>query len=64
MKEEAPTEEDDIFHNMNQQYRTRKNPKLDLSMSYEYKKHGKYNVLVKVIDVFGNDTTKLVTLKI
>ena len=54
----------DTFHNMNQRYRTRKEPKLELSMSYDYKKSGKYNVLVKVIDIFGNDTTKLVEIKV
>ncbi len=58
------TEEDDTFHNMNQRYRTRKEPKLELSMSYDYKKSGKYNILVKVIDIFGNDTTKLVEVRI
>lgn len=58
------TEEDDTFHNMNQRYRTRKEPKLELSMSYDYPKAGKYNILVKVIDIFGNDTTKLVEIKI
>ena len=58
------TEEDDTFHNMNQEYRTRKNPKLTLSMSYDYKKPGKYNALIKVIDIFGNDTTKLLEVKI
>jgi len=61
---EEVTEEDDTFHNMNQRYRTRKEPKLDLSMNYEYPKAGKYNILVKVIDIFGNDTTKLVEVKI
>jgi DNA modification methylase len=60
---EEKTEEDDTFHNMNQRYRTRKEPKLELSMDYEYKKAGKYNILVKVIDIFGNDTTKLVEIK-
>jgi len=54
----------DSFHNMDQRYRTRKEPKLTLSMDYEYKKSGKYNVLVKVIDIFGNDTTKLVGVSI
>jgi adenine specific DNA methylase Mod len=58
------TEEDDTFHNMNQRYRTRKKPKLELSMSYEYKNNGRYNILVKVIDIFGNDTTKLVEVKV
>lgn len=61
---EEVTEEDDTFHNMNQHYRTRKEPRLDLSMSYEYPKAGKYNILVKVIDIFGNDTTKLIQVKI
>jgi DNA modification methylase len=61
---EEETEEDDTFHNMNQRYRTRKEPKLELSMDYEYRKSGKYNVLVKVIDIFGNDTTKLVEIKV
>jgi len=58
------TEEDDTFHNMNQRYRTRKEPKLELSMDYDYKKSGKYNILVKVIDIFGNDTTKLIEVKV
>ena len=58
------TEEDDVFHNMNQEYRTRKNPKLNLAMSRDYPKSGKYKILVKVIDIFGNDTTKLVEIKV
>jgi len=58
------TEEDDTFHNMNQRYRTRKEPKLELLMDYTYPKAGKYNILVKVIDIFGNDTTKLIQVKI
>jgi len=62
--EDEYSEEDDTFHNMNQRYRTRKEPKLEPSMDYEYKKAGKYNVLVKVIDIFGNDTTKLVEIKV
>ncbi|HEX7456458.1 MAG TPA: site-specific DNA-methyltransferase, partial [Candidatus Nanoarchaeia archaeon] len=61
---EEESEEDDTFHNMNQEYRTRKDPKLNLFMQHEYEKPGKYNVLVKVIDIFGNDTTKLVELKV
>jgi adenine-specific DNA-methyltransferase len=59
---EEETEEDDTFHNMNQEYRTRKNPKLNLSMNYEYREQGKYNILVKVIDIFGNDTTKFIKI--
>lgn len=57
--------EDDTFHNMWQSYRTRKNPRLSLvSAPHTYPKPGKYNILVKVVDIFGNDTTKLVEVKI
>ena len=40
-------------------YRTRKERKLPLmSDSHAYEKPGKYRILVKVIDIFGNDTTQ------
>jgi len=43
-------------------YRTRKNRKLSLeSTEREYKKPGKYKVLVKVGDMFGNDTSQMLT---
>ncbi|MFO9228345.1 site-specific DNA-methyltransferase [Legionella pneumophila serogroup 1] len=54
----------DTFHNMSQRYRTRKNSKLDLSLSYDYLKAGNYEILVKVIDIFGNDTTKHLEIRI
>jgi DNA modification methylase len=54
----------DTFHNMRQEYRTRKNPKLKTSISYEYDKSGKYDILVKVVDILGNDTNKLLTVRI
>ena len=41
-------------------YRTRKEPKIELETRYEYKEAGKYQVVVKVIDILGNDTTKTV----
>ena len=50
---------DDTFHNQWQSYRTRKNPKLELSVKHEYFDPGKYAVVVKVIDILGNDTTKM-----
>lgn len=55
---------DDTFHNQWQSYRTRKNPKLELSKSYEYTGPGKYMVVVKVIDILGNDTTKSLEIEI
>jgi hypothetical protein len=49
---------DDTFHNQWQSYRTRQEPKLDLAATYEYGEPGDYKVVVKVIDILGNDTTK------
>jgi adenine-specific DNA-methyltransferase len=40
-------------------YRTRKDRKLLLSSdAHTYEKAGKYQILVKVIDIFGNDTSQ------
>jgi hypothetical protein len=40
-------------------YRTRKERKLSLtSDAHAYEKPGKYRILVKVIDIFGNDTSR------
>ena len=48
----------DTFHNQWQAYRTRKEPKMELETKYTYLAAGKYMVVVKVIDILGNDTTK------
>jgi adenine-specific DNA-methyltransferase len=48
----------DTFHNQWQAYRTRKEPKIELETKYTYPASGKYTVVVKVIDILGNDTTK------
>jgi len=57
--------EDDTFHNMWQSYRTKKEPRLSLtSMSHTYENPGTHKILIKVVDIFGNDTTKLVEVKI
>ena len=55
---------DDTFHNQWQSYRTRKNPKLELSVKHEYLEPGRYMVVVKVIDILGNDTTKTLTVEL
>jgi adenine-specific DNA-methyltransferase len=55
---------DDTFHNQWQSYRTRKNPKLDLSVKRDYLEPGQHTVVVKVIDILGNDTTKTLTIEI
>jgi len=54
----------DVFHNMRQEYRTRKNKNLRTRISYEYKEPGEYDILVKVVDIFGNDTNKLVHVRV
>lgn len=52
----------DTFMNQWQAYRTRKVRKLDLeSAAHTYEQPGTYRVLVKVVDIFGNDTSRLLT---
>jgi adenine-specific DNA-methyltransferase len=48
----------DTFHNQWQSYRTKKEPKIELEVKQTYEKPGRYAVVVKVIDILGNDTTK------
>ncbi|MCA4895705.1 MAG: site-specific DNA-methyltransferase [Cytophagales bacterium] len=55
---------DDTFHNEWQSYRTKQNPKIELVAGYAYEKKGKYTVLVKVIDILGNDTTKAIEITV
>ncbi|MBU1298723.1 MAG: DUF559 domain-containing protein [Bacteroidetes bacterium] len=55
---------DDTFHNEWQSYRTKKEPKIDLSVKHTYEEKGNYTVLVKVIDILGNDTTKVLSVEI
>ena len=54
----------DTFHNEWQTFRTRKDNKLALAASYQYEEPGEYRVVVKVIDILGNDTTKTVKVKV
>jgi hypothetical protein len=54
----------DTFHNQWQSYRTKKEPKIELSIKHDYEANGTYVVLVKVIDILGNDTTKTLEVKI
>lgn len=54
-----------IFENEWQSYRTRKDRSLELSSgTHEYPGKGKFKVAVKVIDIFGNDTTKVLEVKV
>lgn len=56
---------DDTFHQGWVTYRTRKDRALNLeSDPHIYDEPGEYAVMVKVIDIFGNDTSKIYTVKI
>jgi adenine-specific DNA-methyltransferase len=54
----------DTFHNQWQAYRTKKSPKLELKAAHTYDAPGCYTVLVKVIDLLGNDTTKSLLVEV
>lgn len=56
---------DDTFHNQWQSYRTKKDRSLELITDpHQYSKKGDYKVMVKVIDIFGNDTTHIIELQV
>lgn len=51
---------DDTFHNEWQEFRTKKKKNLQLqSIDHYYSEPGTYKIVIKVIDVFGNDTTTI-----
>ncbi|MGN6266584.1 MAG: hypothetical protein ACTHM5_12960 [Ginsengibacter sp.] len=54
-----------LFENEWQSYRTKKNPTLEFtSIIHEYPKSGKYKVMVKVVDILGIDTSKIVEVRV
>ena len=54
-----------IFQNEWQSFRTKKDRSLELQSSpHEYLEAGSYKVAIKVIDIFGNDTTKIIPIKV
>jgi hypothetical protein len=54
----------DTFHNEWQTYRIRKAKSLALETTHTYADPGEYAVVVKVIDILGNDTTKTVKVRV
>ena len=44
--------------------RTRKDRSLQLSVNHQYDQPGEYTIVVKVIDILGNDTTKAVVVEV
>lgn len=55
---------DYIFDNEWQSFRTKKNRDLELVSAYKPMSKGNYKIAVKVVDIFGNDTTKVFEVKI
>jgi hypothetical protein len=55
---------EDTFHNMWQTYRTRQDKSLSLKAGHKYEAPGEYVIMVKVIDILGNDTTKTLKVKV
>jgi DNA modification methylase len=55
---------DYIFDNEWQSFRTKKNRNLELISTAKEMRPGKYKIAVKVVDIFGNDTTKVIKIKI
>ena len=58
------TTRDDTFHNEWQSYRTRKDRIAPAEVTHPYAEPGDYTVVVKVIDILGNDTTKTVEVEV
>lgn len=55
---------DDTFHNQWQSYRTRKSADLERETVRTYQEAGNHTVVVKVIDILGNDTTKMIQFEV
>ncbi len=60
----ASAQAGDTFHNMWQTYRTRKDKSLALDAAHTYDAPGEYRIMVKVIDILGNDTTKTIQITV
>ena len=52
----------DAFHNQWQSYRTKASPKLERVAKFTYDGPGVRRVVVKVIDILGNDTSRMVEI--
>ena len=50
----------DTFHNQWQNFRVKKNPKEDYEAKHKYEESQEYQIMVNVVDVFENDTNKVV----
>jgi len=55
---------DFIFENEWQSFRTKKDRKLELVTPFYECKPGRYKIAVKVVDIFGNDTMKIIEVTV
>lgn len=55
---------DYIFENEWQSFRSKKDRKLELTSTPKEVSNGEYRIAIKVVDIFGNDTMKVVTVKV
>lgn len=55
---------DYIFDNEWQSFRTKKNRELELTSASKEVSRGEYKVAIKVVDIFGNDTTRVIEVEI
>ena len=53
-----------IFENEWQSFRTKKDRTLELTSAFKDAPKGKMKIAIKVIDIFGNDTTKVIEINI
>jgi hypothetical protein len=54
-----------IFENIWQSFRTKKNPKIELTTApYAFSKPGKYKIMVKVVDIVGVDTSHVIEVEL
>ena len=54
-----------MFENEWQSYRTKRDRTLELiSAPHSYASRGKKRIAIKIIDIFGNDTTKMVDVTV
>ncbi len=54
----------DTFHNQWQSFRTKKSKKVDYEARHLYDESGEHQIMIKVVDVFGNDTNKILKVTI
>jgi adenine-specific DNA methylase len=55
---------DYVFENEWQSFRTRKNEEIDLKSIFKECKPGRRKIAIKVVDIFGNDTMKIIEVTV